>query len=49
MTPLPSHAPVFKLPEMTKREVIAHEMADKLKQQNKQKKLFSKRMTDRLK
>lgn len=48
MTPLSDHAPVFKLPEMTKREVIAHEMADKLKMQNKQKKLFSKRMTDKL-
>lgn len=48
MTPLPDHAPVFKLPEMTKREIIAHEMADKLKRQNKEKKMFSKRITDKL-
>lgn len=49
MTPLPDNAPVYKLPEMTKREMIAHEMADKLKRQNKEKKLFSKRITDKLK
>ncbi|KAI6191891.1 hypothetical protein M3Y97_00276700 [Aphelenchoides bicaudatus] len=49
MTPLPDHAPVFKLPEMTKRELIAHEMVDKLKRQNREKKLFSKKMTDKLK
>lgn len=48
MTPLPAHAPAFKLPEMTKREIIAHEMADKLKRQNKEKKLFSKKMTEKL-
>lgn len=48
MTPLPDHVPAFKLPQMTKRELIAHEMADKLKRQNREKKMFSKRMTDKL-
>jgi hypothetical protein len=49
MTPLPANVPSYKLPEMTKREIVAHEMAEKLKRQNKVKKEFSKRLTDRLK
>ncbi|KAI6195554.1 hypothetical protein M3Y99_01900200 [Aphelenchoides fujianensis] len=49
MTPLPDNIPTFKMPEMTKRELIAHEMVDKLKRQNREKKAFSQKMTDRLK
>ncbi|KAI6232175.1 hypothetical protein M3Y95_00459000 [Aphelenchoides besseyi] len=48
MTPLPDHIPTFKMPEMTKREIIAHGMVDKLKQQNREKKKFSQKMTEKL-
>ncbi|CAD5234060.1 unnamed protein product [Bursaphelenchus xylophilus] len=49
MTPAPDGAPSFKLPEPTRREIIAHELADKIKKNNQAKREFSHQMTQKLK
>lgn len=41
-------APTFKLPEPTKRELIAHEMVEKIKRNNQAKRAFSQQMTQKL-
>ncbi|CAD5230187.1 unnamed protein product [Bursaphelenchus okinawaensis] len=48
MTPAPDGVPSFRLPEPTKREVIAHELADKIKKNNMAKRAFSQKMTEKL-
>lgn len=48
MTPVGDGLPSFKLPDQTKRELIAHDMVEKIKKNNQAKRAFSKNMTEKL-